>query len=671
MKDNIFNELVVVKRSGQRVPFNGNKIAIAIKKAFDSVYLNSDEDSVNKTYNNVLKYIENNYIDRKTINVEDIQDVIENILKEEKYSEVYNSFNNYREKRKAFREVLDKKQQHKFTKATEKLVLAIENENSSPSELMLNFGKTISEEFSKSYLIDSRYVRSHDEGSIYIHDLKYYVFGTTSSTHLDFSNINDYDNFFEKILNILLNIKKEQHKEHSFPAFDYILEPWIIYEFKNIFKKNLSSFIELDGFNKYINLNPINSIINKLNTIYVSIDIFKKYIYSSKVRQIFENAYNSSFIELKKSLESKINKFLNCLNTCEFQLNNEYGYSISLGTNDSKEGIFICETYFKTIEKLPRLNSVATIYKIKNIKNNSMLSMISKLLLLNKNIAFSNINASFNKKYKTINNYKTEVEYFSDGKRILEDVSSKNQTSTGRMIVAETSINLARIALKNKNIKDFYKELSSTMDFVKNELKETFEYISNKSKKDFKYLFSNNILLENDKVDDNQKIKKIIKNGTLNIGYSGLIECIHIMNNKLPNETTIEDLKLGLDIIKYMKDKCDEFLTENKLNFTLSQSYETEVLKYFKSIDLSIYGSIKNINNEETYMPLYRVFNNLDIPINERLKLESKIEKHSNGGYYKVISISKNYSSKKIIEIINLMIERDIGFFKFTIGKSE
>ena len=40
MKSSIIDELTVVKRSGQRVPFNGSKIALAIKKGFDSVYPN-------------------------------------------------------------------------------------------------------------------------------------------------------------------------------------------------------------------------------------------------------------------------------------------------------------------------------------------------------------------------------------------------------------------------------------------------------------------------------------------------------------------------------------------------------------------------------------------------------------------------------------------------------
>ena len=88
LEGDLLQELVVVKRSGQRISFNGNKIAVAIKHAFDNVYEECPEVNVNEIYSKVLEYIEKNYSDRKTINVEDIQDIIENILKESKYTEV-------------------------------------------------------------------------------------------------------------------------------------------------------------------------------------------------------------------------------------------------------------------------------------------------------------------------------------------------------------------------------------------------------------------------------------------------------------------------------------------------------------------------------------------------------------------------------------------------------
>ena len=133
MNDGIINELVVVKRSGQRVSFNGTKVALAIKKGFDSVYEEYDEKEVNKVYEKVLKHIEKNYQDRKTIGVEEIQDIIEEILKKCN-EEVYKSFSDYRERRAASRDAFVVKQQHKFVKAIESLGLKSAKEENSKRE---------------------------------------------------------------------------------------------------------------------------------------------------------------------------------------------------------------------------------------------------------------------------------------------------------------------------------------------------------------------------------------------------------------------------------------------------------------------------------------------------------------------------------------------------------
>ena len=92
-----------------------------------------------------------------------------------KYNEVYESFKGYRERRAASRDAFVVKQQHKFVKAIEALGLksaAEENakrENANvdgdgPMGTMLHFGSTVSKEFAKAYLMDSKYARAHDEG---------------------------------------------------------------------------------------------------------------------------------------------------------------------------------------------------------------------------------------------------------------------------------------------------------------------------------------------------------------------------------------------------------------------------------------------------------------------------------------------------------------------------
>ena len=67
----------VVKRNGKKVEFDGAKVAMAIKKGFDSVLLDAEEDEkkyntkdVQKVYQAVIKKIAKDYLplgDRKSV----------------------------------------------------------------------------------------------------------------------------------------------------------------------------------------------------------------------------------------------------------------------------------------------------------------------------------------------------------------------------------------------------------------------------------------------------------------------------------------------------------------------------------------------------------------------------------------------------------------------------
>lgn len=651
--EDIFRDLVVVKRSGQRVSFNKNKIAIAVKQAFDSVYKTSNEDKVNKVYSKVLEYIKNNFSFRKTINVEDIQDIIENILKDEKYIEVYNVFNEYRVKRAASRDIFDKKEEHKFIRATEKLVLtANENENKSPSLILLNFGRTISDEFSRSYLIDSKYIRAHDEGLIYIHDLDYYALGTIKDAFIDFSNTN-LDNCLQSIAMTILNFKKEQYKEQAIPSIDYLLSTYLIEKFKRKFNKTAKRYFKLEGFDNYINLKSIESLIYRLNTIYIDFSIFDKYLLNDKVIKIFNFAYETSLNDTKEEFKDNLKNLLVTLNNLSSSFDNS-SCSISIGSCDTKDGKFIQDIYFEIISELDRLDNVTTVYKV---KEDDRLEYISKLICLNKNIVVSFVNVSYNKLFLKNNSHRFEVEYFGNGDKITDNMFDKNQTSVGRMIVSKTSINLVRIALSSMTLDEFYNKLSTTLELVKNQLLQDFEYISSKYKENFKYTFESNYLIDNEKLEQEKKIRKVIKNGTLSIGYVGLYECLLLFDKKID---------YAVEIIKFIKEKCDEFTNEYKLNFSLRETDEDEALKYLKALDKSIYGIIPKVTDKE-----YSIFSNnlTSLSFDERFKIERYIHKYSNGGYKEVVYLPKNYSYKKLYDVLELAMKYDIGYIKIKLGK--
>ena len=79
-------ELMVIKRNGKKVPFDETKIALAIKKGFDSVEVDDGEDErlrkydskdIQKVYQAVLKRIEKEAKKTDKFQIEQIKDFID------------------------------------------------------------------------------------------------------------------------------------------------------------------------------------------------------------------------------------------------------------------------------------------------------------------------------------------------------------------------------------------------------------------------------------------------------------------------------------------------------------------------------------------------------------------------------------------------------------------
>ena len=202
--------LQVVKRNGKKVNFNGSKVALAIKKGFDSVNEYDEETGeeikyttkdVNKVYEGVLKRIEKDYRGEEKIKIETIQDMIEDELQKKGYQDVFESFSEYRERRNISRKMFsDEKQLHKFLKAIEGLGLKSATEENAKREnanvdgdtamgTMLQYGSTVSKEFCKAYLMKYKFSEAHDSGDIHVHDMDFYPMGTTTCMQIDLNKL--------------------------------------------------------------------------------------------------------------------------------------------------------------------------------------------------------------------------------------------------------------------------------------------------------------------------------------------------------------------------------------------------------------------------------------------------------------------------------------------------
>ena len=653
-EEQVLSDLVVVKRSGQRVSFNGTKIAIAIKKAFDNVDVDISLKKVNKVYEDVLWYIKNNYATRKTINVEDIQDIIETKLKENKFYDVYQAFSDYRIKRAASRKAFSIKQQHKFVRAIERII----NENKSvigkPNDILLDFGKTISCEYTKAYVLDNKFVRAHDDGSIYIHNLDYFNLGNLSSTHLKFDNVIN-NNFPLDLIQMAINAKSEIDGEITLSKFDYILVPELISRFKSELKNAIEAYLNIEGFCEYVDVSKIEELIDKENTLNINIDVFDSILLNKRVRELIVLAYNASYKKTIEWLSAGIKQLLSHLNN-NFQENKKY--SISLGTNDSYEGNLINNCYVKQLLEVDYLENLTTIFKIRKNNNMELYNKIVETIESGKNVALSFIESSYN------DDAENEVEYFSNGRRIFENELYDSRSSIGRMIVASVSVNMGRLGFeyKNKNLKDFYLEFDGMLELAKNVLLSIFENMGNKYKENYRFVFNNNIL-DDDKLENGQKIRKILKKGALNIELVGLFECVINLEEDLEKQK-----ELLLKILKFANEKVSKFIDESRLNFILSETSKSRPLKKLMDLDKAIYGIKKGVSDKPNYSRIDRLFNYKD-DINNDFKYIGKYQKMLSGGCLIEIELPKNISCNKISDMINLAIDSDIGFLKIMVKR--
>ncbi len=710
MKKDFFDDIVVVKRSGQRVNFNDAKVAIAVKKGFDSVYEEYDEKEVNKVKEKVLKYIEKEYKDRKTINVEDVQDAIEKILQDMKYNEVYESFKNYRERRAASREAFVVKQQHKFVKAIESLGLKSATEENSkrenanvdgdgPMGTMLHFGSTVSREFAKAYLMDAKYSRAHDEGTIHIHDLDFWAMGTTTCTQIDLNKLfkNGFStghgylrtpnsiNSYSALAAIAIQANQnEQHGGQSIPAFDYYMAPGVLKTFKKEFKQALYNLLEFEGFIEFLNFNKIIDIIDKLNTIEFDMNLFDEFTSkNTKVRSIFDNAYKQAFNKTDRQTYQAMEAFIHNLNTMHSRAGAQVPFSsVNFGTDTSVEGRMVIKNYLLATDAGLGHGETPifpiSIFKVKEGVNYFKEDPNYDLFRLACRVSakrlfpnFSFIDSSFNKKYYVEGDFNTEVGYMGCRTRVLANVCGPSITPS-RGNLSFTSINLPRLGIKygialgertKADMKGFYKEFDEIIDLVKGQLLQRFECQCSKSKANFKFLLGSGVWLNSEKLDYNSKLRTVLKHGTLSIGFIGLAETLKALLGEHHGESE-KAQKLGLEIIGHLRKRCDEFCEEYNLNFTCLATPAEGLSGRFVAIDRSIYGKIKGVTDRDYYTNSFHVPVYYRTSVKHKLEVEGKYHTLTNAGHISYIELDGDTVNNvdAFESVVRIMHDCDIGY---------
>lgn len=703
-------ELIVIKRDGKKTKFEEEKIAIAIKKGFDSIEEKKYTDKdITKVYESVIKEITKDYKDKKSIKIEDIQDLIEEKLKKYEYMDVYNNFSSYRTLRSKSRELF-KEKEHKFLKSIESLGMEDaknvdakrENANvdgDTAMGTMLQFGSTLTKEFAKSYLMKQKFADAHDKGAIHIHDMDFMPMGTTTCCQIDLNELfkdgfstghghlrtpNSIMSYTALAAIAIQSNQNDQHGGQSIPAFDYYMAPGVVKTYKKNLKQEIYDYLELEGFLNFIKFNKIEKEIDKITTIDYDIsnlDSFAKE--EERVLKIFRLANKKSLEKTDRMTYQAMESFIHNLNTMHSRAGAQVPFSsVNLGTDTSSEGRMVIKNFLLATDSgLGRGETPifpVSIFKVKEGINYNKKDPNYDLFHLACEVSakrlfpnFSFIDAPFNKEYYKEGDYKTEVGYMGCRTRVMGNIVDPNKAITpGRGNLSFTSINLVRLGIKHgilnndkPDLEGFYKELTEMMDLVKEQLLERFDLQCTKKVYNFPFLLGQGIWIDSKNLKNNDRIKRVLKQGTLSIGFIGLAECLKALIGEHHGESK-KAWNQGYEIIKFMRDKCDEYSKECKLNFTLLATPAEGLSGRFTAIDKSIYGKIKGVTDREYYTNSFHIPVHYKTTIDKKIKAEAPFHALTNAGHITYVELDGDPTSNVVAfeKIVKQMKESGIGY---------
>ena len=714
--------LAVIKRNGKKVNFDETKIALSIKKGFDSVEVDVDDDDkerkyttkdVQKVYQAVLKRLEKLSKDTDKIKIEEIQDLIEEELSNKGYEDVYKSFSEYRERRNQSRQLFfEDKKTHKFLKSLENLGLKSANEEdakrenanidgNSPMGTMLQYGATVSKEFAKAYLMKPEYATMHDNGTIHIHDMDFLAMGTTTCCQINLERLfkNGFDtghgfvrppqdiSTYGSLAAIVVQANQnDQHGGQAIPALDYYLAPGVLKTFKKQFKQTIYDFLDLDGFLPVVNVDRIIREIDKLESIEVNVEEFSDYQKGSeRIQEIFVKGYEKALQKTDRATQQTMEAFIHNLNTMHSRAGAQVPFSsVNFGTDTSPEGRMVIKNFLLATER--GLGNGETpifpvsIFKVKEgvnfnkeDKNYDLFRLACEVSAKRLFPNFAFIDAPFNKAFYKEGDINTEVSYMGCRTRVVADVTSPdNQVVTGRGNLSFTTINLPRLGIKygialgerdKADMKGFYEELGETMDKVRDQLLERFEVQCNKRCYNFPFLLGQGVWTNGEKLKPTDRLRKVWKHGSLSTGFIGLAECLKALTGKHHGEDP-KSQKLGIEIIKFMRDRCDENAKKYNLNFTCLATPAEGLSGRFTSIDRAIYGKIKGVTDREYYTNSFHVPVYYNISISDKLHTEAPYHDFTNGGHISYIEVDGDVAANvdAFESIVRTMKEAGIGY---------
>lgn len=716
----------VRKRDGREMPFNIEKIASAIEKAFRA---SGELDESIKAAQNQLNLLGNDNVLASTAlkvsadvvgmleaqgkqipEIEEIQDAVEKALTEEGFVDTAKSYILYRAERTRVREVNTRLMQTlrdiTYSSAKES-DLKRENANidgDTAMGTMLKYGSESAKHFYTMMMLKPEHSRAHLEGDIHIHDLDFYSL-TMTCCQIDLTKLfkngfntghghlrepKDIRSYAALAAIAIQSNQNDQHGGQSIPNFDYAMADGVRITYRKTYLLNIVKALMLYTNKEEDEILPS---IKKLHTQMAEMGMVATLVPTEKFEQTevrelskiypLETVINSqkfaekmAFEETDKATFQAMEAFVHNLNSMHSRAGAQTPFSsINYGMCTEPEAKMVMRNLLLTTEEGLGGGETAIfpiqIFRVKegvNLNpgdtNYDLFKLACRVSAKRLFPNFSFQDAPYNLQYYKEGHPETEIAYMGCRTRVIgNNYDPSREISFGRGNLSFTSINLPRIAIKMKSVDLFFKELDRLLQLVSDQLMERFAVQSKRKVKNFPFLMGQGVWIDSDKLGWDDTVGEVIKHGTLSIGFIGLAETLIMLTGKHHGESEASQ-QLGLKIIGHMRDFCDSESKRLGLNFSLLATPAEGLSGRFVRIDKKIFGIIPGVTDRDYYTNSFHVPVYYKISAFKKISIEAPYHALTNAGHISYVELDGDPTQnlEAFEKIVHHMAKSGIGY---------
>ena len=620
----------VIKRNGDKVSFDKSKIAEAILKANKDV-TGRQKASV-KLAKDISKEIEN--YDKKSLGVEDIQDMVEKKLMENDKYDLAKKYILYREKRAMVREsnttdisikeLIDGTNDYWNTENSNKNAKVVTTQR----DYLAGITST---DITRRFLLPEDVVKAHDEGIIHFHDADY--FAQNALHNCELLNLEDVLQNGTVMNGVMIE------KPHRFLTAMTIATQIILgvtsssYGGCTVSMTHLAPFVR-DSYNKFL---------EKYKNWGLKEEEAKNFALKDTKKEIVDGVQTFNYQTLSMTNINGQAPFLSvCLYLGE---TDEYKEELAMIIEEflkqriqglkNEKGVYITQAFPKLLYVLEEdnihenskywyLTELAAKCTAKRMVPDYISEKVMLQLKINK---YGNGECypcmgcrSFLTPWRTEGNPSKALNY----------VEGKGKYY-GRFNQGVVTINLPDVALSSGgDMEEFWKIFDERLELCHKALQCRHERLSGTLSDAAPILWQNGALA---RLEKGETIDKLLHNGysTISLGYAGLYECVKVMTGHSHTDNG-KGKEFGLAVMQHLNDKCNEWKAKEDIDYSVYGSpIESTTYKFAKSLK-NRFGEIEGITDRDYITNSYHVPVFEEIDAFDKLKLESEFQRLSPGG---------------------------------------